>query len=952
MFRKTDSFVLVGLVIAVLSVVQPSTALAQSFEQLDNRWRREFDAGDYDAAYKTAGQMRKIAEGPQRGDRYSLAFAVNNQALALQGLGRYEAAEPLFRWYLQRIEKVEGPWGINTAIALNNLATLYSDQGRYAEAEPLSQRSLSITQKVKTPDHPDVAIRLNNLGVLYIIQHRYAEAEPLQKRALAIWERTYGTNNVSVALGFYNVANCVGKQGRYLEAEPLCERAIAIRRKLYGEDDPVAARYYGLLAWLYMQTGRFEEAERTYEKSRRIQEKILGSEHDYVAEAIYGLGRLYARQGRHAEAEPLLKQSMAIWEKSLGDDHWRIGGCLYHLAALHNELGRYDEAEELIDRALSIYEACGAGPLDRCRSYLLRAKLAHRQGRGVEAVDDLREAIDLAEQQRAWTSGAEHDRAQAFGEFREAFELMVCWQTESGNVNEAVKTIERGRARSLLDEIGLAGADLNVGRSAAELKAFREREAQRRSRVTMLEKKLQRLSSEGSAVEQEQTRSELLQARAQLYEHYRDEKSSSPVYRNLLAVGAGPPRLSQIQRRIVGKDGLLLIYLLGQHGGYLVVVGPKQATLSELVVDETAVKALDVDAGPLTAERLKATLAADAGKGLLEQLKKPNANPDLIARLAALWKVLIPEEQRAALTDGAVKRLIVVPDAGLALLPFETLVTKEGGARRYLLDDGPPIEYAPSATVLYNLLDRRALEDESKREPVLSVGDPVYPTTATARVDAPNEYTARSRYFEAGGQLARLPFSRTESRWVSDTFSEQGVSTLSLLGKDATESKVRDAAAGRKVVHFACHGLTDQAHGNFFGALAFTPGSKSGDPSNDGFLTLAEIYGLDLKGCQLAILSACDTNFGPEQRGEGVWALSRGFLVAGARRVVASNWLVDDEAAASLISYFCSGVAQSEKKGETVDYAQKLHEAKRWIRKQEKWSSPYYWGTFVLVGPN
>jgi CHAT domain-containing protein len=164
---------------------------------------------------------------------------------------------------------------------------------------------------------------------------------------------------------------------------------------------------------------------------------------------------------------------------------------------------------------------------------------------------------------------------------------------------------------------------------------------------------------------------------------------------------------------------------------------------------------------------------------------------------------------------------------------------------------------------------------------------------------------------------------------------------------------VRAQSAGHKVVHLACHGLVDQAHGNLFGALMFTPGpSADADPGDDGCLTLAEIYQLDMKGCELAVLSACNTNFGPEQRGEGVAALSRGFLVAGARRVVASNWLVDDEAAASLISYYCSGLAQAEKKGGPVDYAQSLHNAKRWVRQQEKWKSPYYWGTFVLVGPN
>ena len=169
----------------------------------------------------------------------------------------------------------------------------------------------------------------------------------------------------------------------------------------------------------------------------------------------------------------------------------------------------------------------------------------------------------------------------------------------------------------------------------------------------------------------------------------------------------------------------------------------------------------------------------------------------------------------------------------------------------------------------------------------------------------------------------------------------------------ATEYNVRGNVAGRRLLHFACHGLTDQAYGNFFGCLALTPGPHAAiNPADDGFLTLPEIYELNLKSCELAILSACQTNYGPQQKGEGVWALSRGFLVAGSRRVVASNWLVDDEAAASLVSAYCDNLAKDEAVGTAPDYAMALHSAKRWVRKQEKWASPYNWGTFVLVGPN
>jgi CHAT domain-containing protein len=67
--------------------------------------------------------------------------------------------------------------------------------------------------------------------------------------------------------------------------------------------------------------------------------------------------------------------------------------------------------------------------------------------------------------------------------------------------------------------------------------------------------------------------------------------------------------------------------------------------------------------------------------------------------------------------------------------------------------------------------------------------------------------------------------------------------------------------------------------------------------------------------------------------------------------VVASNWLVDDEAAASLVSTFCGGVAQGDGEGKQIDYAQALHRAKLWVRQQEKWRSPHFWAPMVLVGP-
>src|SRR5690606_23500364 len=123
----------------------------------------------------------------------------------------------------------------------------------------------------------------------------------------------------------------------------------------------------------------------------------------------------------------------------------------------------------------------------------------------------------------------------------------------------------------------------------------------------------------------------------------------------------------------------------------------------------------------------------------------------------------------------------------------------------------------------------------------------------------------------------------------------QGTTSVKLARGEATEANLRRLISGREIVHLACHGMAESGFGNFFGCLAVAPGRR-GDANDDGFLYTPEIYQLDMKGCELAILSACETNFGPQQTGEGIWTISRGFLISGARRVVASNWVVDDEA--------------------------------------------------------
>jgi len=401
-----------------------------------------------------------------------------------------------------------------------------------------------------------------------------------------------------------------------------------------------------------------------------------------------------------------------------------------------------------------------------------------------------------------------------------------------------------------------------------------------------------------------------------------------------------PEPLGKLAEQAAAERALVLEYVLGVEGGYVLVIPGEggNARLEELKLGEAQASVLGVAPGPLTARKFESLLRRAKGEGVYDGLAAGRHDKPLVAKLAALWQVLIPEVERKGIEAGKYRRLVVIPDGSLSQLPFETLVLRAEADPKYLLDAGVPVLYAPSAKVLASLRRREA---QPLQGSVLTVGDCLFGKV----VMPPSRPGAAPEILSP----ERLHFSDWEVDWVAKALGK--ARTTVLKRQQATEASVRKNAPNGRLLHFACHGLVDHSYGNLFGVLALTPGPDPDNPADDGFLTLADIYQLDLARCELAILSACDTNVGPQQRGEGVWALSRGFLVAGCGRVVASNWLVDDEAAATLVYWFCQNLAQTDTAGPRTDYAQALHAAKRSVRQQERWQNPLYWAPFVLIGP-
>ena len=406
------------------------------------------------------------------------------------------------------------------------------------------------------------------------------------------------------------------------------------------------------------------------------------------------------------------------------------------------------------------------------------------------------------------------------------------------------------------------------------------------------------------------------------------------------------------------SHGLMLFYYLGSKECHLLVIGgpDKPVEVVPLVIPEPLSAGLHIKAGPLTrpiAVQIVSQYLADlrdrgGGRGLsgIVHSKEGVREAEQGTQLA---EVLLPHAVRKRIDERKPQEITIVPDGALHQLPFEALLLEGGDTPRYLLDVFPPIAYAPSATILLNLKARPAADPKTAAT-LLTAANPHYPEAKEIPRAESLAAISRDAFLQLGGRLPLLPGTAKESGRVAGAFSPARVKRLEW--DEATEANVRANIAGRRYIHLAAHGLVDAQNDNLYGAIALTPGRGSGDTiDDDGFLSLHEIHALPLSGCELVVLSACQTNVGPDRPLEAGATLAQGFLAAGSRRVICSHWNVDDASTAELMGNFFEAVAKADRAGAPVNYAKALQAARKAIRLNPQWSSPYYWAPFVLVGP-
>jgi CHAT domain-containing protein len=189
--------------------------------------------------------------------------------------------------------------------------------------------------------------------------------------------------------------------------------------------------------------------------------------------------------------------------------------------------------------------------------------------------------------------------------------------------------------------------------------------------------------------------------------------------------------------------------------------------------------------------------------------------------------------------------------------------------------------------------------------------------------------------------LPRLVSSLREAKAISDL--TPSAERVVLTGFDANLEKVTGGGLSDfRIIHFATHGIFDDERPELSGLVLSRVDERG--RRRDGFLRTDDVYNLHLNA-DLVVLSACRTGLGHNVNGEGILGITRGFMYAGSRSVIASLWKVNDEATAELMGRF---YYEMFRKGLPPSAA--LRDAKEQMWRQERWRSPYFWAAFEMQG--
>jgi CHAT domain-containing protein/Flp pilus assembly protein TadD len=888
-------------------------------------------------------------------------------------------------YYLQALHMLENlvPGQIDVAVILDVLGQTAAMSGELSLAETYSRRVHAIEDGFE-PDNRWIASGFTLEGTIAFYRGDLEKSEQSFRRAFEITKNTASPDLMNASLLTY-LGLVQYLKGDFALAASEFRWALAIHEREAPETLTMSTSMIDL-AIVLRDTGDFAGSQKLLHHAMFIVQKSA-PESRLMSQVLNALGISAERDGDFAGAEAYLLRAVEI-EQHLGPVSFELADKLFDLGEFFVKRGNLVKGEKYYRSALTIQESACPGSKMLAETLAALAGIYRQKNDLPQAADLFEKALAALDSQTSRLGGSQSARSDFRAQYTSFYRDYVDILVAQNKPDLAFHTLERSRSRTLLEMLSSAHIDFRLGAESSLVARERLLQADIGAKSA---RRIHLMSEEHDQKQYKEIEKEIADLLAQYQDVETQIRATSPAYAALTQ--PQPLTAKEVQTQLLDPATLLLEYSLGEERSYVFTVTPDSLQAFELpkraLIEKSARRVYSL----LTARNVMVKGETDA----LKQTRIARTEVEYLHAAAQLSHMILGPVASQLQN----KRLLIVADGALAYVPFSILPEPQPAnatittiATAAKASSSTPATTSPASTPLMvnheivNLPSASVLavlrQQELGRKPapkaVAVLADPVFDRhdlrLASKLAFALNGGSAETRSLarnahaprladdplpEASSSLGlltrsaadigltrngelrlpRLPFSRREADEIMAVTPEgEGKKAVDFDASRATATSPE--LSQYRIVHFATHGLLDSVHPELSG-LVFSMVDKNGQPQN-GFLELQDIYNLNLPA-DLVVLSACETGLGKEISGEGLVGLTRGFMYAGASRVMASLWKVSDAGTAALMAEFYRSM---EKDSLPPAAALRAAQIKMW--QQKRWRDPYYWAAFQLQG--
>jgi CHAT domain-containing protein len=898
-FRSAGGFsqaiMISQLALTLAQELGDTTGIANSLRNIGAVYRLQ---GNYPQAMEYFQRSLKISE--ELGNKAGIAPTLGNLGNLHQVQGNYLQALEYYERYLKVAEELGNKAGI--ASTLSNMGNVYRLQGNYSQALEYSLRSLKISEELG--NKAVITPTLGNIGLIYQSQGNYVQALEYSLRSLRLAEELGDKEGIAYTLG--NIGLIYQSQGNYPQTLEHYLRSLKILEEL-GDQAGIGAALNNLGNINRIQ-GNYPQAIEYFQKSLNFAEALQSK--NIIAYTLGNIGIIYEEQGNYPKALEHYLRSQKLLEE-IGNKAG-IANALSQIGNVYRAQGNYTQALDIATQAIAMTRQTGdtemfwrncttAGQAHRALNQFDRARQAFTDA--IAAIEDLRYQI----------AGAEQHQQRFFESKLSPYYEMIDLLIAQNNPQQALGFAERSKSRVLLDVLRTGKVNITKAMSNKE----QEQERSLNSELISLNSQVY---NEKQRQKPDQTRLTDLTARLDKTRLQMEAFQTNLYAAHLeLRVQRGeiqPLTSTESASLIPDSKTALLEFVVQENQAYLFVLTRNSKTsqaTADLQVYKLNIKQQDL---------------ADLTRRFKERISSRSLG---FQELAAQLYELLLKPARAQLQN--LKELVIVPDGVLWELPFQALVS---APKRFLIQDYA-ISYAPSLTVLKEMQALSAKRRKGNRQAntLLALGNPAIGTQTVKQVSA----------VFMDEKLLPLPEAERQVQVLKRIYGSENSKVY--IGAEASEERLKQEAGKYQILHLATHGILNDAS-PMYSHLVLS--QHHGNASDDGLLEAWEIMKLGLNA-DLVILSACDTARGRVGAGEGMIGLSWALFVAGSPTTVVSQWKVETESNTELMVAFHQNLKfNSNKAKEPSSKAKALQQAALKLMKNKKYSHPFYWAAFVIVG--